>query len=91
MATKYKKTQTIDKRQLDDFNDFEEMVKAHRGVLKSLIEKDGWFKNNEAVEINNGFGKQLAVLKLKLESYKLMREVPDREELFLSAKPRKNT
>ena len=86
MATKYKKTQTIDKRQLDDFNDFEEMVKAHRGVLKSLIEKDGWFKANEAIEINNGFGKQLNYMKLKLETYKLLREIPDREELFLPKK-----
>jgi len=75
-----------DKKQMDDFDDFEDMVKAHRGVLKSLIEKDGWFKTNEAVEINNGFGKQLAVLKLKLESYKLMRETPDRKELFLPEK-----
>ena len=80
-----------DKKQINDFDDFEDMVKAHRGVLKSLIDKDGWFKTNEAVEINNGFGKQLAVLKLKLESYKLMREVPNREELFLHSKPKKNT
>ena len=75
-----------DKKQMDDFADFEEMAKAHRGVLKSLIEKDGWFKTNEAVEINNGFGKQLSVLKLKLEAYKLMRETPDRKELFLPKK-----
>ena len=80
-----------DKKQINDFVDFEDMVKAHRSVLKSLIDKDGWFKTNEAVEINNGFGKQLAVLKLKLESYKLMREVPNREELFLHSKPKKNT
>ena len=80
-----------DKKQINDFVDFEDMVKAHRSVLKSLIDKDGWFKTNEAVEINNGFGKQLSVLKLKLESYKLMREVPNREELFLHSKPKKNT
>ena len=73
----------IDKRQLDDFSDFEEMVTAHRGVLKSLIEQDGFFKNNEAVEINNGFGKQLSYMKLKLEAYKMLREKPTREELFL--------
>ena len=76
-----------DKKQINDFADFEEMAKAHRGVLKSLIEKDGWFKTSEAVEINNGFGKQLSVLKLKLEAYKLMRETPEREELFLQEKP----
>ena len=75
-----------DKKQINDFVDFEDMVKAHRSVLKSLIDKDGWFKANEAVEINNGFGKQLSVLKLKLESYKLMRETPDRKELFLPEK-----
>jgi len=80
-----------DKKQINDFDDFEDRVKAHRSVLKSLIDKDGWFKTNEAVEINNGFGKQLAVLKLRLESYKLMREIPDREELFLHGKTKKNT
>ena len=70
----------------DDYKDFEEMVTAHRGVLKSLIDKDGHYKSGEAVEINNGFGKQLSVLKLKLEAYKLMRETPDRKELFLPEK-----
>ena len=72
-----------DKKQINDFADFEDMVKAHRGVLKSLIEKDGWFKTNEAVEINNGFGKQLTVLKMKMEAFKLMKETPERGELFL--------
>ena len=59
------------------------MVTAHRGVLKSLIDKDYHYKNGEAVEINNGFGKQLNYMKLKLEAYKLLREKPTREELFL--------
>jgi len=72
-----------DKKQINDFSDFEEMVTAHRGVLKSLIEQDGYFKNGEAVEINNGFGKQLSYMKLKLEAYKMLREKPTREELFL--------
>ena len=72
-----------DKKQINDFSDFEEMVTAHRGVLKSLIEQDGYFKNGEAVEINNGFGKQLTYMKLKLEAYKMLREKPTREELFL--------
>ena len=45
--------------------------------------KDGYYKNGEAVEINNGFGKQLSYLKLKLEAYKLLKEIPSREELFL--------
>ena len=76
-----------DKQQINDYNNFDEMVTAHRGVLKSLIDRDGWFKTSEAVEINNGFGKQLSVLKLKLEAYKLMRETPERKELFLQEKP----
>ena len=71
------------KRQINDFANFEEMVEAHRGVLKSLIDRDGYFKNNEAVEINNGFGKQLTYMKLKLEAYKMLREKPTRKELFL--------
>ena len=72
-----------DKKQTNDFGNFEEMVTAHRGVLKSLIDKDYHYKNGEAVEINNGFGKQLNYMKLKLEAYKLLREKPTREELFL--------
>ena len=72
-----------DKKQINDFSNFEEMVTAHRGVLKSLIDKDYRYKNGEAVEINNGFGKQLNYMKLKLEAYKLLREKPTREELFL--------
>ena len=72
-----------DKKQINDFSNFEEMVTAHRGVLKSLIDKDYHYKNGEAVEINNGFGKQLNYMKLKLEAYKLLREKPTREELFL--------
>ena len=70
----------------NDFKNFDDMVKAHRGVLKSLIDKDGLFKTKEAVEINNGFGKQLNVMKLKLEAYKMLNEVPDRQELFLAEK-----
>ena len=72
-----------DKKQINDFSDLTEMVTAHRGVLKSLIDKDGYYKNGEAVEINNGFGKQLNYMKLKLEAYKLLKEIPSREELFL--------
>ena len=47
-----------DKKVINDYKDIDEMVVAHRGVLKSLIDKDGYYKNTEAVEINNGFGKQ---------------------------------
>ena len=80
---------TEDKKQINDFNDFEDMVRAHRGVLKSVIDKGGYYKSSEAVEINNGFGKQLNVLKLKLEGYKLIRETPERSEIFLPEKSRK--
>ena len=80
-----------DKRQINDFVDFEDMVTAHRGVLKSLIDKDGYYKSNEAVEINNGFGKQLAVLKMKMEAFKLTKEIPERSELFLPERPKKKT
>ena len=75
-----------DKRQINDYSNFDEMVTAHRGVLKSLIEKDEYYKVSEAVEINNAFGKQLNVLKLKLETYKLLKETPERSELFLPPK-----
>ena len=75
-----------EKKQINDFGNFEEMVTAHRGVLKSLIDQDGFFKSNEAIEINNGFGKQLTYMKLKLEAYKMLRENPSREDLFLSPK-----
>tara|TARA_R100001086_G_C11800059_1_gene248601 strand:- start:298 stop:531 length:234 start_codon:yes stop_codon:yes gene_type:complete len=74
------------KKQVNDFNDFEEMVSGHRGVLKSLIEKDGYYKSNEAVEINNAFGKQLNVMKLKLEAYKMLKEKPTKKDLFLNKK-----
>lgn len=74
------------KKQVNDYNNFDEMVTAHRSVLKSLIEKDNYYKVNEAVEINNAFGKQLNVLKLKLETYKLLKETPERSELFLPPK-----
>ena len=78
-----------DKKQVNDYNDFVEMVKAHRGVLKSLIDKDGYYKSGEAVEINNGFGKQLNFMKLTLEAYKLMGMKPDEKDLFLPERKEK--
>jgi hypothetical protein len=72
-----------DKKQINDFANFNEMVTAHRGVLKSLIDKDGYYKSTEAVEINNGFGKQLNYIKILLESYKLIGVKPKKEDLFL--------
>ena len=55
------------KSQVNDFSNLNEMVTAHRGVLKSLIDKDGFYKSGEAVEINNGLGKQLSFLNLLLD------------------------
>ena len=72
-----------DKTQVNDYKDFNEMVTAHRGVLKSLIDKDGYYKTGEAVEINNGFGKQLNFLKIMLEAYKTMGIKPKKSDLFL--------
>ena len=75
------KTKVIEKR--DDFENFDDMVQAHRSVFKSLIDQDEKYKLAEAVEINNAFGKQISIMKLKLETFKLLKEVPTREELFL--------
>ena len=75
-----------DKTQINDYNNLSEMVTAHRGVLKSLKDKDGYYKNGEAVEINNGFGKQLNYMKIMLEAYKLMGIKPNKKDLFLSDK-----
>jgi len=73
-----------DKSQVgNDYESIEEMVIAHRGVLKSLIDKDGYYKSNEAVEINNGFGKQLNYLKVVLEAYKTMGIKPSKKDLYL--------
>lgn len=69
--------------ELNDYSSWEEMVKAHRVMLKSLLDKDGYYKATEAMEINNAFGKQVNAAKLKLEAYKLLKEVPKKEELFL--------
>ena len=71
------------KSQVNDFSNLNEMVTAHRGVLKSLIDKDGFYKSGEAVEINNGFGKQLSFLKLLLEAHKSLGTKPTKSDLFL--------
>ena len=69
------------KKNTDDFKNAGDMVASHRRVLKSLIDKDGLYKAGEAVEINNGFGKQLNYMKIVLESYKLMGTKPKKSEL----------
>ena len=66
-----------------DFNNFSDMAKAHRIVLKSLINKDLHYDNNEAMDINNGFGKQVNFLKVTMEGYKLMKVKPSKKDLNL--------
>ena len=72
-----------DKTEVNDYKNIDEMVTAHRGVLKSLIDQDLQYKKGEAVEINNGFGKQLNYLKIVLEAYKVMGIKPKKKDLFL--------
>ena len=67
----------------NNYKDIDEMVTADRKVLKSLIDQDLQYKNGEAVEINNGFGKQLNYLKVVLEAYKVMGVKPKKKDLFL--------
>ena len=78
MAIKVKRNKDV-----TDYSDIEDMVKAHRKVLKSLIDKDMNYKPGEAVEINNGFGKQLNYFKITLEAYKIMGVKPNKKDLFL--------
>ena len=66
-----------------DYKDFNDMAKAHRIVLKSLINKDLHYDNKEAIEINNGFGKQVNFLKTLMEGYKLMKVKPSKKDLNL--------
>ena len=74
---------TDDKQTLDDFESLQDMMQQHRGVLKSIINRDGFYKMKEAVEINNGVGKQLNFLKIILESYKMLGVKPAKKDLFL--------
>ena len=78
MAIKVKRNKDV-----TDYSDIEDMVKAHRKVLKSLIDKDMNYKPGEAVEINNGFCKQLNYFKIILEAYKIMGVKPNKKDLFL--------
>ena len=72
-----------EKDKVNDYSDFNDMVTAHRKVIKSLIDKDMEYKPGEAVEINNGFGKQLNYFKIILEAYKIMGVKPSKKDLFL--------
>ena len=59
-----------------------EMVSAHRSVLKSLIDQDMKYDVKVAVEINNAFGKQLNYMKIILETHKICNTKPMLEEDF---------
>ena len=66
-----------------DYANFREFAKAHRVVIKSLINKDLHYDNKEAIEINNGFGKQVNFLKTQMEGFKLMKIKPTKKDLNL--------
>ena len=80
--SKDKKRTDISKRVFIDYKSPDEMVKAHRSVLKSLIDKDLVYDTKEAVEINNAFGKQLNYMKIILETHKICNTKPMLEEDF---------
>ena len=69
--------------QLTDFNSIDDMASAHRKMLKSLLNQDGAYQLNQAMEINNAFGKQINLLKAKMEGFKLMNYTPSSNDLFL--------
>ena len=71
------------KRDNTDYDSFDDMAKAHRIVMKSIINKDLHYDIKETIEINNGFGKQINYIKTKLEAFKLMDEKPKRADLML--------
>ena len=55
----------------NDYNSIDHMAKAVRGVLKSLTDKDGYYDVKEADTIGNIFGKQVHLMKVKLEAHKI--------------------
>ena len=62
---------------------FTDMVQAHNGVFKSLVEKDGLYKTTEAKEINNAFGKQIAAVQTTIEAYRILGVKPTKKEFLL--------
>tara|TARA_B100000945_G_scaffold269822_1_gene230897 strand:+ start:797 stop:1021 length:225 start_codon:yes stop_codon:yes gene_type:complete len=72
-----------DKPDNNDFANMDDFAKSHRVVIKSLINKDLHYDNKEAIEINNGFGKQVNYMKTKMEGYKLMKIKPTKKDLNL--------
>ena len=71
------------KRDNKDYSSFDEMAKAHRIVMKSIINKDQHYDIKETIEINNGFGKQINFIKVKLEAFKMMDVKPKKKDLMI--------
>jgi hypothetical protein len=55
----------------NDYENIDHMASAVRGVLKSLTDKDSYYDIKEADTISNLFGKQVNLLKVRLEAHKL--------------------
>ena len=55
----------------NDYESIDHMAKAVRSVLKSLTDKDGYYDTKEADTIGNIFGKQVHLMKVKLEAHKI--------------------
>ena len=55
----------------NDYKSIDHMASAVRGVMKSLTDKDGYYDVKEADTIGNIFGKQVNLMKVKLEAYKM--------------------
>jgi hypothetical protein len=55
----------------NDYESIDHMASAVRGVMKSLTDKDGYYDVKEADTIGNIFGKQVNLMKVKLEAYKM--------------------
>lgn len=67
----------------NDYNSIDHMAKAVRGVLKSLTDKDGYYDVKEADTIGNIFGKQVHLMKVKLEAHKISKGNPVIERKLL--------
>ena len=68
----------------NDFKNIDDMAGAVRGVLKSLTDKDGHYDRKEADTISNLFGKQINLIKVKLEAVKLSGGNAEKSKQLLS-------
>ena len=55
----------------NDYDSIDHMASAVRSVLKSLTDKDGFYDIKEADTIGNIFGKQVHLMKVRLEAHKI--------------------